>query len=591
MLCLVRGNLPEQIQPSRVDLSRRDRFTQRAARLVGVVAVVEAALAEIGRELDKALFDAAEAQVMQAGAVDQAAVLVQPVQARVGGGVFAGIQRASNSSLNEGSRHTFFVLLLLPVCCLIICRRFGEGTLGSLAQHKNNSCISLTWRHAFTFLLSQITITMLEFRRPFAVRLRALPFLGVLVFVHCADAVEPAAGRNLGLDQLIALSIQNHPSIAASRAQLGAAQAEVSAARSQYYPTPSVQLLKDKQESTTVLMLQQPLWAGGRLDAGLYAAQSRTNAARVSVNSAQYALALRVTSAWAAWLQARGRSEALEKGVALLNVYAESVSRRIEGGASGEVDRELVAARLAQTQGDLAAARSSERSALAKLAQMTGQPLRPEDLAVAQISTTAISATATTAADNPLPGLDALVAQAVAYSPALKRLEADIETARQESEQRRAALWPTLNLRAERQRSEAAATGAVTNDNRIMLALEYAPGAGLSASANINAAEERVRVLRENLDAARRDLTETIAADYEDYLASSDRKQSNERTIKASAEVLASYDRLFVAGKRNWLDVINATRELIQAQTALADADAQQNAARARLRLHTGEML
>ncbi|TXT24296.1 MAG: outer membrane efflux protein [Gallionellaceae bacterium] len=433
-------------------------------------------------------------------------------------------------------------------------------------------------------LLSRIVLFTLEFPRPFADWLRALSFLGLLVSAHDVCAAETVAGQRhgIGLNQLIAQSILNHPSIAATRAELGAARAEVGAARSQYYPTPSAQVLQDKGESTTVLALQQPLWAGGRIDAGMEAAQSRENAAQVSINDAQYTLALRVTAAWAAWVQARGRSGALEKGVTLLNVYAESVSRRIEGGASGEVDRELVAARLAQTQGDLAAARSAERSALARLAQMVGQPLRAQDLVVAD---------AATGADIPLPDLDAFIAQALKRSAALKRLEAEIETARHETQQRRAALWPTLNLRAQHQRGNASATDVTANDSRIMLALEYTPGAGLSASANIDAAEARVIGLRENLDAARRDLTETIATDYEEHLASVDRKRHFQRTLKASAEVLASYDRLFVAGKRNWLDVINAARELIQAQTALADVEAQQAAARARLHLHLGEML
>lgn len=399
-----------------------------------------------------------------------------------------------------------------------------------------------------------------------------LAFLGLA----SAHAMPPYS-----LDGLIAQAIRSHPGIAARHAEVKATQAEVDAARAQYYPTPSIQLLQDKGESTTVLTLQQPLWAGGRIDAGLDAAQSRENAAQVSVGDAQYTLALRVAAAWAAWLQARGRGEALDKGVSLLNVYAESVGRRIQGGASGLVDRELVAARLAQTHGDLAAARSAERSALARLAQMIGQPLRAQDLVVAETLV---------GTDMPLPGLEALVAQAFSRSAALKRLAADIETARHEAQQRRAALWPTLSLRAQHQRGSAPATGAPADDSRIMLAIEYSPGAGLSAGANIDAAEARIIGLRESLDTARRDLTETIITDYEEYLVSSDRKQHFERTIKASAEVLASYDRLFVAGKRSWLDVINAARELIQAQTALADVEAQQIAARARLRLHIGDM-
>lgn len=404
-------------------------------------------------------------------------------------------------------------------------------------------------------------------------RVVLLPVWLALLGLATAHAAPP-----FSLDGLIAQTIRNHPGVAARHAEVKATQAEVDAARSQYYPTPSVQLLQDKGEPTTVLTLQQPLWAGGRLDAGLEAAQSRENSTRISVGDTQYTLALRVTAAWAAWMQARGRGEALDKGIALLNVYVESVGRRIQGGASGQVDRELVAARMALTQGELAAARSAERSALARLAQMIGQPLRSQDLVAMDAAN-----------DTPLPGLDVLVTQAFDRSAALKRLEADIETARHETRQRRAALWPTLSLRAQHQRGNASSSGITANDSRVMLVLEYTPGAGLSAAANIDAAEARIVGLRENLDAARRELTDTVTADYEDHLSGVDRRRHLQRTIKASAEVLASYDRLFVAGKRNWLDVINAARELIQAQTSLADVDAQLLSARARLRLHIGE--
>lgn len=417
-------------------------------------------------------------------------------------------------------------------------------------------------------------------------RCAVLLFVGLTLFglgiAPLAHAAPPVGGSNYNLDRLIAEAIQNHPSIAAARAQLGAAQAEVGAARSQYFPTPSFQLQQDKGATATVLALQQPLWAGGRIDAGMDAAQSRANAAQESIGGTQYTLAQRVTSAWAGWAQARGRGEALDKGVALLNVYAEVVSRRIQGGASGEVDRELVAARLAQTQSDLGAARSAERNALARLAQMTGQPLRLQDLGAPEASV---------AIDLPLPALDQLVTQALSRSSALKRLEANIETAQHEVEQKRAALWPALNLRAQHQRNDGSVNGITGNDSRLMLVLDYAPGAGLAASANIDAAVAGLRAQRESLDAARRDLTETVISDYEEHQACSDRKPHLQRSIKASVEVLASYDRLFIAGRRNWLDVINAARELIQAQTALADLESQQIAARARLRLHLGEML
>lgn len=412
--------------------------------------------------------------------------------------------------------------------------------------------------------------------RPHAFRLRTLSFLAGLVLA-CGAAAEPDVVLHNGIDQLIVLAIRNHPEIAAKRAERTAAQSEISAARMQYWPTLSIQALQDKGNTITALTVQQPLWAGGGLDANLAAARSRENAAGWSVDEAQNDLAQRVTAAWAAWIQARGRGDALAEGIALLDVYSESVKRRIQGGASAEVDRELVESRLAQFGGDLAAARSNERAALSRLAQLTGQALRAEDLVHAPDEV------------DDLPTLDVLVGQAEARSPTLKRIEAEIEAAGHETDRQRAALWPTLNLRAQHQRGEAQ-LGVRVNDTRVIAVLEYAPGAGLSSGANIEAAEARRQGLRASLDAARRALIDRVTTDYEEYRSSQSRKRDAERAIKASAEVLASYDRLFVAGKRGWLDVINAARELIQARMPLADVEAAGIAARTRLHLHAGDL-
>jgi adhesin transport system outer membrane protein len=361
---------------------------------------------------------------------------------------------------------------------------------------------------------------------------------------------------------------------------LGAAKSEVGAARNQFLPTPSVQLLQDNGATTTVLTVQQPLWAGGRLDAGLEAARSREGAAELFVADTKYTLALRVTAAWAAWAQARGRVAALNEGADLLGVYAQSVARRIAGDAAGRVDGELVKSRLTQTQGDLAAARSAERSALTRLSQMVGQPLRTEDM---------VDIAAVPNAEAPLPAPDALTAQALAHSAALKRIEAEVDALQHDTDVKRAALWPTLALRAQHQQGDSTTTGLTANDSRVILALEYTPGAGLSAGNHIETARARQMAKQESLEAARRELAEKVAADYEEHLSSVERRRQILSTIEASAEVLSSYDRLFVAGKRSWLDVINAAREVIQARTALADIEAQRLAARARLRLHTGE--
>ena len=71
---LLASDLLEQLQPARIDLSLANRIAQCAARFMLVAAVVEAALAEILRELHETLLNAAEAQVMQAEGLDSGTI-------------------------------------------------------------------------------------------------------------------------------------------------------------------------------------------------------------------------------------------------------------------------------------------------------------------------------------------------------------------------------------------------------------------------------------------------------------------------------------------------------------------------------------
>jgi len=412
----------------------------------------------------------------------------------------------------------------------------------------------------------------------------------------CAPAWVAAQSQEAsppsGLGRLIEQALQNHPDIAAARSERSAAEFEVSAARNQFYPTPAAQLRQDKSGPTAVVSLTQPLWTGGRLTAGLNAANSRALTADTAIEEARYNLALRVVAAWAAWRLAQGRENAQAQGVELLQRYAQSVARRIQGGASAEVDRELVNSRVAQAQSDVASARSAQRVALAQLTQLLGQPPQTQDLQAAEAAQGApgvpSAANASGARAAPPPDPETLIAQATAYAPALRRLDGDIETARFEAERQRASLWPTLNLRAEHQRSPSSATSAGLRDTRLMLTLDYAPSAGLATSANLAAAQARITSQQDAREAARRNLIDTVLADHEDQRASRERTQSNQRTLAANAAVLASYERLLDAGKRSWLDVLNMARELTAARSALSDTQAQHASASARLLLHAG---
>ena len=60
--------------------------------------------------------------------------------------------------------------------------------------------------------------------------------------------------------------------------------------------------------------------------------------------------------------------------------------------------------------------------------------------------------------------------------------------------------------------------------------------------------------LRETKESARRELVAQVIAEYRDYLAAVARRKNLQQSRRVSAEVLSSYSRLFVAGKRaGWM--------------------------------------
>ena len=74
------------------------------------------------------------------------------------------------------------------------------------------------------------------------------------------------------------------------------------------------------------------------------------------------------------------------------------------------------------------------------------------------------------------------------------------------------------------------------------------------------------------VETTQREVIEAFQNDREDIVASHKRVRALLRAVAGSEAVLASYQRQFQGGKKSWLDLLNAVRELTQNEYALADA-------------------
>jgi len=403
-------------------------------------------------------------------------------------------------------------------------------------------------------------------------------FFALLFFFVSTLAGAPNASNLTTLDSLIECVLETHPKLGASRMQIKASKSGVDAAEWGYYPTPSLDLGGGKN-SSTLARLEQPLWAGGRIDATYDISVSKQRESEVALDENAYLLIETLLKTVQNLTQARGRIVALTDGQKQLEEFNSMLDRRIEAGVSSIADRELIKSRIAQISTDLTIAKTSEITSCSQLRLITAQPalscelnapLSPEPLSNGTI--------------------EPMIQKMVASHPSLLKSEIQIQIAEYEKTKEQSKLWPTVALRAEYQKGSVY-TDLANESTTVYLSMQMTPGAGLSSLSSIEASEAKIQQLRFTKLGLEQELTEGMLRDYDDHRSALDRVQGTNLSIDASQKVLESYSRLFLAGKRQWLDLVNSSKEVTQNKITLADLLATAYVSSYRLKLKTGELI
>ena len=371
---------------------------------------------------------------------------------------------------------------------------------------------------------------------------------------------------------LLNLAFQGNPSLRSQAQLIQASQAELKGANWQFFPTPSVSVeqVNASQKDTTynkqdgrvlTFRLQQPLWTAGRLTAGVGRAEAAAAAAQAQFEETRQQLALRTIQAWGEWKAGQQKLMALQGSVQTHQRLLDLIRRRIEGGVSALADDVLAQGRLEQTQADATAAQSQLAAALAKLESLTGQRIADEQ--VTGYSVLAV---------EPVGQLAPLLDRAWLNSPTAMKLKAQVRQQELDVEIRKAQLLPEVYARAEHQQGSFTTYGP-NSANRFFIGLSATPGAGLSALSGVDSAVARLQSLQAELDATQRSLIEQVSLEHVSANTQAQRRVSLQAGLASTQAMVDSWDRQFLAGRKTWVEVMNAARELAQAQTALADVE------------------
>ena len=384
-----------------------------------------------------------------------------------------------------------------------------------------------------------------------------------------AQTTAPAPAPSPTLASLVRDALDSHPTTQSQRALVASAAAGVESARWQFYPTPSVSL----ENATTsgadpsyqgdnrvaTLRLQQPLYRGGRLTAGADKAQASLDQSQAALEESRLQLSLRVVQAYGEWLSAHLKVQASQKNEDSHNRLLRQVERRIDEGVSAESDRVLALGRLDAVRAEVTAAQVQGDMALARLGQLLGRPIAGDAL------------TRTVATPRPVSAQTAaLLEQALGQSAAVQKAQSLVRVQEATVVERRADLLPEIYLRAERQYGNFNFTNGAPV-NRLFVGVSSRLGAGLSGLSNVAAARSQLEAALAEVQVQTRNLNEQVLADHAQFTATERRLASVQASLRSAQSVSESFDRQFLAGRKTWLDVMNAARELAQTEAQIAD--------------------
>lgn len=388
------------------------------------------------------------------------------------------------------------------------------------------------------------------------------------------EAPPAPAGLSETLHQVAGQTALGHPSIKEAEAQIRAAGYDLSGARWLKFPSLTVEALATTQGSAiatqdgTVLnvVLEQPLWTGGRISSAIDRAKAQATMRRAMLDETVRNLSLRVVQAYFDLAGSVRRVEVLRQVLVQHGELVATIQRRVDQQVSPRSDLELARARTAQFEQQLALAEAQRQSSLNALIELTGD-------------------SAPRLGDFPIydaalyhPVMVNPVEQALICDPRIIRSRAEALVARADQKAAKASLYPQL-------------VGQLSSNEilgeRVGVALRAQTGNGLSRFAAVDGARERVNATDEAVVTAQRDLREALRLDFVNNATARERVVAALTAATSSRLVTESYQRQFIAGRRTWLDVMNSLQESSSTRLAVVDAEIAAMATAARIQLRT----
>lgn len=391
------------------------------------------------------------------------------------------------------------------------------------------------------------------------------------------NAIADNPGK-LDLNKLLNIALHSNATIKAQEENANSAGDDVSSAISQFFPTPSIQAQRKEDEHDVTMSLTQPVWTGGKLTSALNYAQARFHFSQSQLDEQRFQVMKQVIHSWGSWQTAFHAQQIEKKGLDTLTELQEMMQKRANSGLASEADLTLVNARLMQTKNEYAIDIKDTDNALQQLSLLVGYSL-PSSVLSENINMDSVSNV----------HLLNTVEKALASNPTVRRSNDQIQIADAELKKEEAAVLPTINVKWEMENTNSIYS-PYRHDNRVSLNLEQSFGAGLSGYSNIKSALAKRESAIHEKNYYKQSIISDVVTDVQNYKTALAEINNVKTYQQAIGKTLASYQRMFLAGKRDWLDVLNMLNENISAEKELENANIQLVTAGWLVKLDCGEL-
>lgn len=384
-------------------------------------------------------------------------------------------------------------------------------------------------------------------------------FLNACMLLSCVSLSSQAATNALTLPDAMALSVGSHPAIASKKNEFLASESALEGSFYQMYPSISAQSTASPVGGSPArinsVRLEQPIWTGGKISSQIDAAKSRLGSARYGLNETEQEILGRTVAAYIEVIRMSLRIEAADENVYEFQRLLELIQRRAKNEVSPKSEVVVAKARLEQSKSEKLNLEASYLNAKSDLEQLISRKIDKLAFPIPNLT---------------LSGdLEGMIDQVVNTAPVLKRADYEIQVSEADINIKKSVLMPQISLRYEKFWSELS-----NRDGDIAyVAVTYQPGAGLSSLSAISEMQSKKLSSELNADNAKKDLVDKVRIDWNKVKSSSSQIEILKELIDSTRDVYESYVRQYAAGRKSWVEVLNARREYTQAKNMLVDEE------------------